>query len=200
MNKRTRLILVLAIVLLLAAAWTWRYVTMNRYYDELDNGNYKLYQLGDEVPFEDDGNDFYTDLNGYYLRVDKFEIQDYDTYLDNADFTVERDEFDPEKIALVFVTLRNENCEPNPVSLIDFNLHGFDSVASMNWDILAAANPLLEGNTAVAVSTGHACQFILPYELDKDQYSSDTWRNIDDYKFYLKVTSTLTTKEILINV
>lgn len=199
MNKRACLILVIIVILLLGASWTWRYVTMNRYYDELDNGDYKLYQLGEEVPFEDDGVDMYTDLNGYSMRVDKFEIHDYDTYLNNADLAIDRDLYDPDKLVLVYVTLCNQSCDPNPVDLPAFILHGNDSVAPMNCDILLAANPILEESTAVAVSTGYECQLVLPYELDKDRYDISTWRNIDDYKFYLTVTSTLTTKDVVVN-
>ncbi len=64
MRKKVRLFLVIAVLILLAAGWTWRYVTLNQYYDTLDNGDVQLYLPGELVPFEDDGNDKDTNLNG----------------------------------------------------------------------------------------------------------------------------------------
>lgn len=199
MKKKIRLVIILGVIVVLAAAWTWRYVTLNKYYDDLDNGDYKLYQAGELVPFEDDGNDLYTDLNGYHIRVDGHEIQDYDDYIANADFTIDRDENDPDKIALVYITLVNESCEPNPVSLVDLKLRGVDALLNMERDILALANPALNGYTGIALHAGTEQKLVLPYGLWKDSFESGTWRSIDEYSLYLQITSSLTTKEVLVN-
>lgn len=199
MKKKIRLIIILGAIVVLAAAWTWRYVTLNKYYDDLDNGDYKLYQAGELVPFEDDGNDLHTDLNGYHIRVDGHEIQDYDDYIANADFTIARDENDPDKIALVYITLVNESCEPNPVSLLDMKLRGVDTPLNMDWDILVLANPALNGYTGIALNAATEQKLVLPYGLWKDSFESHTWRSIDEYSLYLQITSSLTTKEVLVN-
>lgn len=81
MKKPLRLILIAAGLVVLALGWTWRYVTLNRYYDDLDNKDYQLYQAGELVPFEDDGNDMEPDWNGYLIRVDGYTIRDYHDYL-----------------------------------------------------------------------------------------------------------------------
>lgn len=199
MKKRIRLTLILTVIITLAAAWTWRYVALNKHYDDLDNGDYKLYQVGELVPFEDDGNDLYTDLNGYYVRVDGYEIQNYGDYLADADFTIARDENDPDKIVLVYITLVNESCEPNPISLPDLKLRGVDTPLNMDWDILTQANPCLEGHTAIALNAGTEQKLILPYGLRMGDFRGSTWRNLDEYALYLQVTGNLTQKEVLIN-
>lgn len=198
MKKRKRIILAV-VVALLAAAWIWRYVTLNAYYDSFDNIDEKTYLAGELVPFEDDGLDLYTNLDGYYVRVDRFEIKDYDAYLDETGFDIKRQENEPEKIALVYVTLVNQSCEPNRVAVGEFQLHGVDNTTTLDRDIMLAANPILKGSSSIAVATGHECQLILPYQLKKSQFGIFTWWNIDDYEFYLKVTNALTKKEILVN-
>lgn len=199
MKKPVRLILILTVLVLLAAGWTWRYVTLNKYYDDLDNGDYKLYQAGELVPFEDDGNDKYTNLNGYYIRVDGYEVKGYHAYLEEKGITLPANESAPDKLALVTVTLVNESCEPNPVMLTDMMLHGVDSVIAMDWDVLVKANPILNGNTGIALNPGTECQLVLPYGLRKNQFEGSTWRKIDNYEVFLQVTSTLTTKDIAVN-
>lgn len=199
MKKTVRFVVIVTVLILLAAGWTWRYVTLNQYYDDLDNSDYKLYQAGELVPFEDDGNDMYTDLNGYYIRVDSYEVVDYDAYAAELGMTLPEEQLSPDKLALVTVTLCNESCEPNPVMLTDMMLHGVDTVTAMDWDALVKANPVLDGNTGIALNPGTECKLILPYGLRKEQFDSFTWGKIDRYEVFLQVTSTLTTKDIAVN-
>lgn len=199
MKKRLRLILILTLFVLLAVGWTWRYVTLNRHYDDLDNSEYKRYKAGEMVPFEDDGNDFYTDLNGYYICVDDYEVRDYDAYAAGVGISLSKTEDNPDKVALVYITLKNENCEPNPVMLTDFSLHGVDTVIPVEWTLLVKSNPALNGNTGIALEPGMEFQLVLPYVLKKGQFEGSTWRRIEDYKVFLQVTSALTTKDIAVN-
>lgn len=199
MKKSVRLVLVLTALVLLAAAWVWRYVTLNKYYDDLDNGDYQLYQSGELVPFEDDGNDLYTDLSGYYIRVDGYEVKDYAEYLADAGIDLSAKASKPDKLALVHITLFNETCEPNPVKLNSMMLHGVDSVITMDWDVLVKGNPILNGYTGIALERGMECQLVLPFALFQDRFENSTWRKIDTYEMYLQVTSSLTTKDIAVN-
>lgn len=199
MKKPVRLILVLVVLALLAGGWVWRYVTLNKYYDDLDNTDFKLYQAGEWVPFEDDGNDIYTDLNGYYIRVDGYEVKDCEAYLEETGITLGAAGSAPDKLALVTVTLVNESCASNRVMLGDMKLHGVDSVMFMNSEVLAKANPVLNGKTGIALEPGTECQLILPFGLNKDQFDGGTWRTIDNYEVFLQVTCTLTTKDIAVN-
>lgn len=199
MKKVLRLILIATVLVLLAVGWTWRYVTLNNYYNDLDNRDYQLYQAGDLVPFEDDGNDMDTDLNGYYIRVDGYEIRDYQDYLEDTAISLPESDTAPDKLALITVTLVNETCAPNPIMATDMMLRGVDSVMPMDWDVLVQANPILGGNTGIALNPGTECHLILPYGLRKDRFDGSTWRNINKYKLFLQVTNSLTTKEIQVN-
>lgn len=186
MKKWLRPVLILIVFALLAGAWTWRYVTLNKYYDDLDNSDYKLYQSGENVPFEDDGNDTDTDLNGYWVRVDGYEIQEDDT--GNSD-----------KLILVHITLSNESCDPNPISLIDFKLRGTDTQLNMDWDILIRENPCLGGYTSIALNAGTEQKLVLPYMLRREDFADSTWEAIEDYPLFLQVASGLTQKEIVVS-
>ena len=199
MKKWKRPALILTAVAVAAAAWTWRYVTMNRYYDDLDNGGYALYQAGELVPFEDDYQDMYTSLDGYYIRVDGHEFVDYGTFLDERGLDIPWTEDDPDKLVLVYITVVNESCDPNPIVLDMMWLCSVDTFMDMDLDVLTAVNPILEGKTGVALQQGEECQLILPYGIRKEQFRVSTWRNIDDCRLTLQVTSALTVKESLVN-
>lgn len=199
MKKWMRPVLILTAVAVAAAAWTWRYVTMNRYYDDLDNGGYELYQAGELVPFEDDYQDMYTSLDGYHIRVDGHEFVDYGTYLEEHGLDIPRAEDDPDKLALVNITLVNESCEPDPIMLDMMWLCSVDTFMSMDLDVLTAANPILKGTTGIALHQGDECQLILPYGLRREQFRASTWRKLDECRLTLQVTSALTVKEILVN-
>lgn len=199
MKKAVRLILILIAVALLAGAWIWRYTALNKYYDDLANGDYKLFRAGELVPFEDDSNDLYTDLNGYYIRVDGYKVEDYVSYLEKVGLSLPAMGGKDDKLALVTVTLVNESCEANPVMFSDMILHGVDTVLAMDPDVLVKANSILNGQTGIALEPGTQCQIILPYLLRKDQFEGSTWRRIEDYKVFLQVTSALTTKDIAVN-
>lgn len=186
MSKRWRLVLIVTAFALLAGAWTWRYITLNRYYDDLDNADYKLYQTGEIVPFEDDGNDSDTDLNGYWVRVNGYEIQEDDT--GNSD-----------KLILVHITLGNDFCDTTPLSLIDFKLRGTDMRLNMDWKLLTRNNSCLGGYTNIALLAGTEQELVLPYMLRREDFSASTWRALEDYSLFLQVTSGLTQKEIVVN-
>lgn len=199
MNKWLKRSSLIVIIILLSVAWTWRYVTMNQYYDELDNSDYRLYQSGEFVPFEDDGLDVDTDLNGYHVRVDRFEVKSTAECLREWNVNANADNYTAEKMALVYITLKNENCDPNPVKLTAMLFRSEDYTAPMQYDLLTAANPVLQGYTQIALNPGDECQIVLPYGLVRTFFSTHTWEHIDEETFYLGVTSGLTNKEVRIN-
>lgn len=199
MKKWLRLTLILLVVALLAGAWLWRYITLNRYYDDLDNSGYKLYQAGENVPFEKDGNDKYTDLNGYYVRVDGYEVVDTQEYLRANDIDLNAGE-QAEKLVLVTITLTNESCDANPVAVTDFSLRTTDTNLSMNRNLLSPLNEVLGTyDSGVALNAGTQCQLVLPYNLHKSNFSDQNWTHLDEIPLYLQVTNTLITKEIALS-
>ena len=108
---KKKYIIVLSLVLLLIAGWTWRYVTMNTYFDSLVITEKETYQIGDVVSFEEDIGEWKTNLNGYSLRVDDFEVMDFENYADSIDFEPDEYYYAGEKVAIINVTLYNDNSE-----------------------------------------------------------------------------------------
>lgn len=198
MKKHKKLIIAIVLILL-AAAWIWRYITMNKYYDDLDNGDYKLYQMGEMVPFENDGLDSNIDLSGCYIQATGFELQNCDALLNETGLILSSKYIKPEKLALVNITLKNDSSDEKLLTLMKIGLHGVDTNVTMNGELLCGLNPRLNGRTSISLSPGEVCTLVLPYDIYRSQFGSSTWRNIEEYKFLLKVTTALTQKEILVN-
>ncbi len=198
MKKHTKLI-VAVVVVSLAAAWIWRYISMNKYYDDLDNGEYKLYQIDEIVPFEDDSPGKDADLSGCYIQATGIEVRHCDELLAEKNLTLSAHYRKPEKVALVTVTVKNESGEEKLFPLMGFSLHGVDFNAPANNELIIGLNTRLSKSTSLTLSPGESCTLVLAYDLYRDRFGGITWRNFDNCKFYLQVTSVMTQKEILIN-
>lgn len=199
MKKSTKLILSITIILFISVLWVWRYISLNQYYQELDQSSVVYYQMGEEVPFETDFVEWDVPANGYYVSVDAFEILDYKEYLDSAPFSLEP-MFDSDGIALVYITLRNVDSTDPGIYLSDFCLHGIDSVQGMDWQTLIAANPILNGGLGIQLRQGTEEQFVLPFYIRADNFGDDTWNNLDNYTFFLRITSFPTQKDIELKI
>ncbi len=79
----------------------------------------------------------------YGICVDNFLIQNYQAFMDENDYPIPEGENPPQKIALVTVTLYNKDSTADGVMLPELMLHGVDSYSNLNWDLLYAANPVL---------------------------------------------------------
>ena len=196
--KKHKKLIVAVLCILLAAAWIWRYVSMNKYYDDLDNGEYKLYSLGEMVPFEDDSFSD-GDLSGCYIQASDFEVRDCGALLAEKKLTLSAHYQMPEKVALVTVTIKNESSDEKQFPLMGFSLHGVDFNASPNNELIIGLNTQLGKNTNLALSPGESRTLVLAYDLYRDRFGGITWRYFDKCKFYLQVTTALTQKEILVN-
>lgn len=195
MKKRTKRLLILAAALLLAGLWVWRYVTLNAYYDSLVVGeSQELYAIGEMVPF---GTDYFgnrAQAEGYFIRVDSLEIvdvEDFDPAYENPT--------DADKLALVTITLYNEDSDAEGIMLNEFKLYGVDTLLHMDWDALMLANPALEGNLGISLGKGQEVQVVLPYCLIRNFFSASTWRNLENRAWYLNVTYLPTEKNIQVN-
>ena len=195
MSGKVRWLTICTLLALLVAGWVWRYTTMNAFYASKTSSRREIYPVGEAVPF---GTDVYAGKSraeGYFLRVDSFEIVDREEY-------AEKNGLDPEtmragdRLALVHVTLVNKNSEAEGVSLTEFQLHGVDNYAGLNWDLLLTANPVLGENYGIRLSKGTEYALTIPYDLDKQYFSTYTWNHMNRYAFYFQVTVYPTAKDI----
>ena len=192
---KKKYIIIPIIALLLAIGWSWRYITMNAYYDSFVNQEKVIFKVGEKVPFEED---LYNkkSLNGYSIQVNRFEVQDFYTYAESIGFVMDDHYYPGEKVALLSITLFNDNSDAEGVMLTYYNLYGVDQIINMDWDLLIAANPILEGNYGITLLPGTECSLVLPYKMQKEFFGSWTWNHFDDYDLFLKLTSYPTEKLI----
>ena len=193
---RKRYIIIPIIVLLLVVGWSWRYITMNAYYDSFVTQKKVVFEIGEKVPFEDDQGKGKENLNGYSIQVNHFEVQDFSTYAESIGFEMDEHYYPGEKVALVSITLFNDNSEAEGVMLTYYDLNGVDQIINMDWDLLIAANPILEGNYGITLLPGTECNLVLPYKMQEEFFGSWTWNHFDDYDLFLKLTSYPTEKLI----
>ena len=104
------------------------------------------------------------------------------------DFIPEANYIPGERVALLYITLFNEDSDADGVMLTDFQLRGVDTIIYMDWDLLTAANPVLGENYGMKLSPGTQCSIVLPHKLEKDFLGSWTWNHFGDYKLYFRVT------------
>lgn len=183
-------------VILLSALWAWRYISLNNYYSSLSDRSRKVYPAGEYVAFDTDWVTKDVSANGYTIRIDDFAVVDYEAYIASLDTEYDAPYRKPDKLALVYITLKNENSTEEGVMLTDLKLHGIDNYVGMDWDVLVMANPVLKGNYGIRLAQGKEYQLILPYDLEEEYFGKNTWRNIDDYMFYLHITAYPAEKDI----
>lgn len=196
MKRKIKITIFCAVILLLSTAWIWRYITLNTYYDSFGETVKEYHEIGEIVPFENDrlGGNYL--VSGYFVRVDNFEVLDYSDYIQAMDISVEQQYKEPEKIALVHITLFNDNSDADGIMVTEFQLHGIDNYVGMDWDVLLAVNPALEGNFGICLPNNTEFSLVLPYDLWEDYFSANTWKKLDSYDWYFKITSWPLQKEI----
>lgn len=189
-------LLILAGVLL-AAGWLWQYQRVNQLYRGLNNTTVEIYEIGEEVPFEDDYVEIKEPARGYSLRVDDFRIVDCSEFIRDQGFTLPQEYVPPEKLALVYLTLRNIDSTDPGIALLDLGLSGIDQNAQLDWALLPLLNPVLENGYGIALSQGTTYQVIIPYQIYRYFFSA-AWDNLENYPFFFQMTSFPTRKLIQI--
>lgn len=193
MKKRIFFILVIVMVLF---GWIWRFVTLNKYYNDLSDQTQIVFDDDEIVYFEDDYIDKGIKADGYWIRIDNFEILEFEEYLNRESISLPEGSEVADKVALAYVTLCNENSTDPGVMLTELMLHGVDSYCGMNWDLLFASNKGLRNNPGITLSQGREYELVLPFNLNRHLYSSTDWEKIDKYEFFLRITFFPTTKDI----
>lgn len=187
MKKNTKWILIICAAFLLIAGWTWRYISLNAYWESTIPAEYTetVFSIGETVTF---GKDIFLP-EGFALRANNFTTVDYNDYLADNNISLESTPNNPpDKLALVEVTLSNACDIDKSINLSEFSLHGIDFLFSSNMELLAAANPILGGNIGVTLRPEESCDFVLVYELRDEYLSRHTWNNFDSYALYLTTT------------
>ena len=189
--------LICAVLLLLAAGWSWRYVTLNAFYDGIYEDRRITYKAGEVVPFGDDREEQGVSADGYSIRVDGFAVMDVPEFLKSIGVSEEEVFSRPDRVAVVYATLFNEGSQAPGITLTDFTLHGVDNYAAVDWELLSAANPVLrEGSYGISLSPGKEYPIILPFALYEQYFGADTWRHLERRDFTLHATDYPTEKDI----
>lgn len=199
-----RMTIVWVVIFVLAGLWCWRYVWLNQYWKSMAAPQYKIeFEIGDVVPIGPDLLDKYGDLTGYSIRVNDFMIVDPKELMESFDLTWEEARDDSgrkrQKIALVYITLFNKDCDADGIMLTNIPVHGIDSTYQVDWPLLQneKINPILEGYTGIHLPHNSECELILPYTIQPWVLAGD-WNHIDQYNFYLHITGSPTEKDILL--
>lgn len=198
MKRQKKVILLCTVALLLAAAWTWRYITLNQYFQSLSKRQIAEYALGETVEF---GTDFIEDgisAEGCTIQVEHFEIADYESYLKKIGYIDDNVGRRPEKLALVTIVLTCGE-KPADIFLPEFCIHGIDTIATVDDSLISPVNGFPEYMNAVYLEPGRSYRLTLPYPLHSYLFGSDTWKNMDKYTFWFRATSYLTEKDIRLN-
>ncbi len=195
MKKPWKTCLLILAGVVLAAAWLWRYQKVNAFYRDLNNTTTEVYRIGEEVPFEDDYVEIKEPAKGYTLRVDDFQIVDCSKFIKERGFTLPEEYVPPEKLALVYLTLRNVDSTDPGIALLDLGLSGIDQNALIDWELLPLLNPVLENGYGIALSQGTTYQVVIPYQIYRYFFSA-AWDELESYPLFFQMTSFPTRKLI----
>lgn len=191
MKKVTKRLLLCSILLVMTGLWVWRFVEVNRFYQELeanDGCSTEYYQLGETVVFGDNkiGKE---SVKGYTFRVNRVELTDYAPY--DTLGTKQED-----KMILVYATVgREEESDSQGITLTDLYLYGLENDFNMDYEALNSLNPGLEGATSMSLPVGYSYDVILPYHAVKSYFSPKTWAHLDEYELWLSTTGYFPTRK-----
>ena len=191
-KKQKKRIILLAVFLLIAAAWGMRVYWINQKYPDVER---KTYDLQEEVELGKDIIDYDT-MEGYFVTIESADIYEYEDLLsqyDLEDFT-ERDA--PERIYLLKVRLRNKNNTETGIDLLSWKIQSNSVVQSLDFELYYELNQL--DTYSVALRENSEKEFLLPYNLRKDFFYPSEWENLEDYEMWLTVTWYPTKKMLLL--
>lgn len=185
MKNKKGLIICIAVIIA-AGLWFWRYSSMNAYYDSFSNITESVYQTGEIVAFGQNRLGDGSVVDGYSVRVDGMKLMEKDEFL-AANSTIQGDEIDSERIALVYITLFNDSSDEELI-LLELMLHGPDNYVGLHWSLLAQLNPELQGSFSIRLEHGQECSLVLPYKVFQRYFGSGTWDDMENYGWMLRTT------------
>ena len=191
-KKQKKRIILLAVFLLIAAAWGMRVYWINQKYPDVER---KTYDLQEEVELGKDIIDYDT-MEGYFVTIESADIYEYEDLLSQYDLEdfMERDA--PERIYLLEVRLRNTNNTETGIDLLSWKIQSNSVVQSLDFELYYELNQL--DTYSVALRENSEKEFLLPYNLRKDFFYPSEWENLEDYEMWLTVTWYPTKKMLLL--
>lgn len=136
----------------------------------------------------------------YMLQVNRFEIVDYRAYTSALQYDGTDRSRIPDKIALVSVTVSQQNSSAEGFPLTELSLYTTDMLMNMDWDLLGVVNPILDGATGIRLQDGASCDILLPFDLYRYRFTSSEWNGLEQSSIWLQVTNYPTRKIIQVNI
>ena len=191
-KKQKKRIILLAVFLLIAAAWGMRVYWINQKYPDVER---KTYDLQEEVELGKDIIDYDT-MEGYFVTIESADIYEYEDLLSQYDLEdfMERDA--PERIYLLKVRLRNTDNTETGIDLLSWKIQSNSVSQSLDFELYYELNQL--DTYSVALREDSEKEFLLPYNLRKDFFYPSEWENLEDYEMWLTVTWYPTKKMLLL--
>ena len=191
-KKQKKRIILLAVFLLIAAAWGMRVYWLNQKYPDVER---KTYDLQEEVELGKDILDYDT-MEGYFVTIESADIYEYEDLLSQYDLEdfMERDA--PERIYLLKVRLRNTDNTETGIDVLSWKIQSNSVSQSLDFELYYELNQL--DTYSVALREDSEKEFLLPYNLRKDFFYPSEWENLEDYEMWLTVTWYPTKKMLLL--
>lgn len=178
--------------------WIFRYNSINHFYKSNTIRTEAFYPMCQEIEFGDEYLALNESAEGHSICVNKVEFVDFYDYtscIGNSADT--RKAKEPEKLVLVYITLRNKDGNISDIFLPNFSLYGVDSNPQLDYELLTQINPILQtASWYVSLQQGAECDLILPYMLFEQDYKRSTWENLESQTFYFQITAFPTAKFI----
>ena len=190
--KKKKKIVLLAVFLLIAAAWGAQAYRFNREYPDVER---KTYALQEETELGKDIID-YDEMDGYFVTVESSQIYEYADFLAEYGLNDFMESYPPERIYLLKVRLRNTNNTETGVNFRDWYIQSNALHEDLNLDLYYEINQI--DFYAVSLRENSEKEFLLPYNLREDFFYPSEWENLEDYEMWLTVTWYPTKKMLLL--
>ena len=201
MKGKKKFWLIFSVAAVVLFVWIIRYKAINQDYRQRWSSNTeKTYSVGEIVPIAPDFVGYNLAAEGYMLQVNRFEIVDYRAYTSALQYDGTDRSRIPDKIALVSVTVSQQNSSAEGFPLTELSLYTTDMLMNMDWDLLGVVNPILDGATGIRLQDGASCDILLPFDLYRYRFTSSEWNGLEQSSIWLQVTNYPTRKIIQVNI
>lgn len=197
MRRKTKCVIIVAVVVLLAATWTWRYVALNRLFKENYLSYPAEYAMGEEVKYGENRIFYGCCSVGYSITVQNRELLSFEKYAEKYGFapTAYEERFGPGTTpdAVVEVTAVISNVDDTSgesfVSLRDFKIHGVSWDFPIDDTLFLNSNPNWDPTVLdLYLEEGEEVTVRLPFSMNMDVMPERMKNHIDTTDMWLLVT------------